>query len=36
LGDEKSKEVNFGEKWELLKSLDAESCGIMIYERNQK
>ena len=23
LGDEKSREVNFGEKWELLKSLDA-------------
>jgi NADH-quinone oxidoreductase subunit G len=36
LGDEQSEEVRFGGKWELLGSLDAESSGIMIYERNQK
>ena len=36
LGDEQSEEVRFGGKWELLGSLDAESGGIMIYERNQE
>jgi NADH-quinone oxidoreductase subunit G len=36
LGDEQSMEEHFGEKWKLLGSLDADSEGIMFYERNKK
>ncbi len=36
LGVEQSGAVRYGEKWERLGSLDAESNGIMINERNQK
>ncbi|GAC1466248.1 MAG: NADH-quinone oxidoreductase subunit NuoG [Desulfuromonadaceae bacterium] len=36
LGDEQNEKIRFGGKWELLGSLDAESSGIMIYERNLK
>ena len=36
LGDEQHEKIRFGGKWEPLVSLDAESSGIMIYERNQK
>jgi NADH-quinone oxidoreductase subunit G len=36
LGDDQDEENRFGEKWKLLRSLDAESEGIMFYERNRK
>jgi NADH-quinone oxidoreductase subunit G len=36
LGVEESTDGNFGGKWELLGSLDAESAGIMVNERNKK
>jgi len=36
LGDEQGEEDRFGETWKVLRSLDAESEGIMFYERNRK
>ena len=36
LGDARGKEDRFGEKWKMLGSLDAESEGIMFYERDWK
>ena len=36
LGDIRSDEDRFGEEWKMLGSLDAESGGIMSYERNGK
>jgi NADH-quinone oxidoreductase subunit G len=36
LGEELCEEDRFGEKWKVLRSLDAESEGIMFYERNWK
>ena len=36
LGDEQRKEDRYGKKWKLLGSLDAESGGIMLYERDRK
>jgi len=35
LEDDRSGEVRFGERWKFLASLDAESGGIMVYERNR-
>ena len=35
LGDERSEEVFLSGEWKLLGSLDSESDGIMVYERNQ-
>jgi len=36
LGEELGEEDRFGEKWKALRSLDAESEGIMFDERNKK
>lgn len=36
LGDALGKEERFGEKWQVLGSLDADSEGIMFYERDRK
>ncbi|MDD2541585.1 MAG: molybdopterin-dependent oxidoreductase [Desulfuromonadaceae bacterium] len=36
LGDDQTRDNRFGEQWKLLESLEAESDGIMIYERNQQ
>jgi len=35
LEDDRSGEVRFGERWKFLAALDAESGGIMVYERNR-
>ncbi len=36
LGDDQTGDNRFGEQWKLLESLEAESDGTMIYERNQQ
>lgn len=36
LGDDRGKEDRYGEQWKMLGSLDAESEGIMFYERDLK
>jgi len=36
LGDDRTEDAIFGEKWKRIKSLDPEDTGIMIYERNQQ
>lgn len=36
LGDDRGKEDRYGEQWKMLGSLEAESEGIMFYERDLK
>jgi len=36
LGDDRTEDAIFGEKWKRIRSLDPEDTGIMIYERNQQ